>query len=219
MSLTNREIQHRHRARFKERHGYSYSAVWKKKYPEKLRAQTAVQNAIRDGLLAKLPCVRCSSTIRVHGHHEDYSKPLSVIWFCPRHHAERHREILSGFPLRNTDLCERPMPLRESPPIAGARAAHLHPLQEKVFLSFKKILELVPRPSLKMIAEDCGYSSASVIHWHLMALEERGLVVRRNGVRVPVGTPQKSNAFVIGIPARTRADNLAARLAGRLHND
>jgi hypothetical protein len=43
--------------------------------------------------LTKQPCERCGSTIRVHGHHEDYSKPLEVMWLCPIHHAERHREI------------------------------------------------------------------------------------------------------------------------------
>jgi len=26
-------------------------------------------------------------------HHDDYGQPLSVMWLCPRHHAERHKEI------------------------------------------------------------------------------------------------------------------------------
>jgi len=26
-------------------------------------------------------------------HHEDYSKPLEIVWLCIKHHAERHREI------------------------------------------------------------------------------------------------------------------------------
>ncbi len=38
------------------------------------------------------PCERCGSP-KVHGHHEDYSKPLEVMWLCTKHHGERHREL------------------------------------------------------------------------------------------------------------------------------
>jgi hypothetical protein len=62
------------------------------KYPEKAVARAAVGNAIRDGRLKRKPCEVCGSE-NSEGHHEDYSKPLNVIWYCPKHHAERHVEI------------------------------------------------------------------------------------------------------------------------------
>jgi hypothetical protein len=58
----------------------------------KKRAETAVARAIRQGRLVRLPCERCSSP-RSQGHHEDYSKPLDVMWLCAKHHGERHREL------------------------------------------------------------------------------------------------------------------------------
>ena len=43
--------------------------------------------------LVKKPCEKCGTTKMIHGHHEDYSKPLEVVWLCPLHHAMRHKEI------------------------------------------------------------------------------------------------------------------------------
>jgi len=57
--------------------------------PEKYAAQTAVGNAIRDGKLKRQTCCQCGA--KAHAHHEDYSKPLNVIWLCPAHHAEVHK--------------------------------------------------------------------------------------------------------------------------------
>ena len=65
---------------------------WRKDHPEKYRAQTAVSNAVRDGRLSKPDsCQECTATENIHGHHEDYSEPLDVIWLCPTHHKLRHR--------------------------------------------------------------------------------------------------------------------------------
>jgi hypothetical protein len=55
-------------------------------------ARIAVSNARRTGTLIALPCQECGAK-RVHAHHEDYSKPLEVIWLCPTHHSMRHDEI------------------------------------------------------------------------------------------------------------------------------
>jgi hypothetical protein len=63
------------------------------KFPEKYTARNIVNAAIRDGKLKVQPCERCGYGIGVHAHHEDYSKPLEVVWLCRRHHGERHREI------------------------------------------------------------------------------------------------------------------------------
>jgi hypothetical protein len=59
--------------------------------PDKRAAHVILGNAIRDGRIIKLPCECCSSTDRIHGHHEDYTKPIDVIWLCPRHHAALHK--------------------------------------------------------------------------------------------------------------------------------
>jgi hypothetical protein len=36
------------------------------------------------------PCIDCGKPGE-HGHHENYSKPLDVVWFCRAHHIEHHR--------------------------------------------------------------------------------------------------------------------------------
>jgi ribosomal protein S27AE len=52
-----------------------------------------VGNAIRDGKLKVQPCERCGYGVGVCGHHEDYSRPLEVVWLCGLCHGRRHREI------------------------------------------------------------------------------------------------------------------------------
>lgn len=64
-----------------------------KNHPEKFLARRAVRNEIRSGRLVKKPCAICSDFNWVHAHHEDYSKPLEIIWLCPAHHSERHKQI------------------------------------------------------------------------------------------------------------------------------
>ena len=66
------------------------SRKWAERHPEKRRAQLKVNYAIKCGLLEKGSCVRCGST-DAQAHHDNYARPLAVIWLCPLHHAERHR--------------------------------------------------------------------------------------------------------------------------------
>jgi len=70
---------------------YKTSKLLKQKYPLKAKARTSVSNAIYTGKLKKGVCYVCSDT-KVHGHHNDYSKPLDVIWACPKHHGLLHRK-------------------------------------------------------------------------------------------------------------------------------
>lgn len=62
-----------------------------KRNPIARKCQMAVGTAIRDGRLVKGVCEVCGSTSKIHGHHDDYSKPLDVRWLCPKHHAEWHK--------------------------------------------------------------------------------------------------------------------------------
>ena len=62
------------------------------KNPKITKAHQAVIRAIKNGVIKRMPCVICGAT-KTHGHHEDYNKPLEVIWLCPKHHKERYCDL------------------------------------------------------------------------------------------------------------------------------
>ena len=70
-------------------------AISRKKYiianPEKHKAHIILNNAIASGKIARKPCEKCGET-KTEGHHEDYSKPLEVIWLCRKCHCNHHKE-------------------------------------------------------------------------------------------------------------------------------
>lgn len=68
---------------------------WQDTNMVKRRAHIMTGNAIRDGYLQKpQSCARCLLSDRaVHAHHENYYKPLEVVWLCVECHGARHREI------------------------------------------------------------------------------------------------------------------------------
>jgi hypothetical protein len=59
------------------------------KFPLRRAAHIAVGNALRDGVLTKLPCLICGDESEAH--HPDYSRPLDVVWLCSSHHKEAHK--------------------------------------------------------------------------------------------------------------------------------
>lgn len=48
-----------------------------------------VKHALLTGRLTKGPCNDCGSTA-TEAHHEDYSKPLDVVWLCRDCHHSKH---------------------------------------------------------------------------------------------------------------------------------
>lgn len=70
----------------------SRQRAWQLRNPEKRRAHEILNRAVRSGTVARQPCEVCGSTDHVDGHHEDYSKPLAIVWLCRRHHVARHRK-------------------------------------------------------------------------------------------------------------------------------
>lgn len=86
------------RRRFHEnedRRKYSYekSCQHRQSNPIKTRARSLLYRAVRAGRLVKQPCAACGTTENIEAHHEDYSKPLEVVWLCRKHHGEIHRQI------------------------------------------------------------------------------------------------------------------------------
>ena len=64
---------------------------YRKNNPEKHQAHIALNNAIARGDIIRKPCIKCGNP-KSEGHHEDYSRPLEVIWLCRKCHYLHHKE-------------------------------------------------------------------------------------------------------------------------------
>ena len=58
---------------------------------DRMRARRALWKALKAGRITRTSCARCGSTIGLHGHHEDYSRPLDVVWLCGPCHISVHK--------------------------------------------------------------------------------------------------------------------------------
>jgi ribosomal protein S27AE len=70
--------------------------AWRAEDSRRVVAHSAVSRAIREGRLDRNPCVRCGEAKSV-AHHEDYDKPLEVMWLCQPCHKQRHKELKADF--------------------------------------------------------------------------------------------------------------------------
>jgi hypothetical protein len=64
---------------------------YRAKHKDRQRAHDAVAYAVKTGALEPLGCFVCGA--KAHAHHEDYSKPLDVVWLCDKHHKARHKQM------------------------------------------------------------------------------------------------------------------------------
>lgn len=69
---------------------YRYKKRQVKKYPKRARARSIVAKAKRTGKLIPKPCLVCGASQDIQAHHEDYNKPLEVIWLCRSCHRDLH---------------------------------------------------------------------------------------------------------------------------------
>ena len=74
----------------------NYMRVWRKTHPltpeqkKKDNCRSYLGVYVRRGKIKKLACEVCDD-INSQSHHDDYNKPLSVRWFCVKHHLEYHK--------------------------------------------------------------------------------------------------------------------------------
>lgn len=59
--------------------------------PEKAAAREQLNKALKYGRITKQNCIVCNSP-ESEAHHEDYSKPLEVFWYCRKHHKQIHKK-------------------------------------------------------------------------------------------------------------------------------
>ena len=71
------------------RQAVEYCGNYRAKNPNKYKAHSMVNNAIRGKRLFKEPCEVCNKQ-ETHAHHDDYAKPLNVRWLCPPCHKSWH---------------------------------------------------------------------------------------------------------------------------------
>ncbi len=78
---------------------------YREKHPEKIKAHGKVRAALKINELSKpVECEICKKKKILEAHHEDYSRPLEVIWICRQCHIKLHRKKLDEYldPCRNS---------------------------------------------------------------------------------------------------------------------
>jgi len=81
-------------ARVKQR--TEVNRAWRAEDKRRQKAHYAVSQAIRNGRIQREPCIRCGE-VKSLAHHEDYDKPLDIMWLCQPCHKQRHKELKEMF--------------------------------------------------------------------------------------------------------------------------
>lgn len=62
------------------------------KHPDRAACEGAFAAAKRNGDIQPQPCETCGAE-PTEGHHEDYAKPLEIVWLCRPCHLEEHARL------------------------------------------------------------------------------------------------------------------------------
>jgi len=80
----------------RKEHNRVVNKAWRSEDIRRQRAHNKVRAAMCNGTLTRGLCCRCGSEKSV-AHHEDYDKPLDVMWLCQPCHKQRHKELKEEF--------------------------------------------------------------------------------------------------------------------------
>lgn len=98
----DKERQHAYNSDWYQRHkdtrtvNQNHIRNWYKNNPFAMVAHGRVRRALAVGGITKSAfCEDCKVTEkRLVAHHEDYAKPLDVVWLCDRCHKRRHSGVV-----------------------------------------------------------------------------------------------------------------------------
>ena len=73
----------------------SHQLRWDRDNPKAKWAHQALRSALNRGLIERGSCEVCGAIhgedgAIIHGHHDDYDKPMAVRWLCMPHHRQHH---------------------------------------------------------------------------------------------------------------------------------
>lgn len=74
---------------------------WRIKNKDNSKVYSPLRRAILRGEIIKGHCMVCGSN-NVQAHHEDYAKPLEVMWLCGKHHRQLHRTKRENYAYYNS---------------------------------------------------------------------------------------------------------------------
>ncbi len=85
----------------KQMRGYTKNLIQRPKH----QARWASNKAVEAGKIKKQPCYVCGS-FKSEKHHQDYTKPLEVKWYCRKHHRELHAKAEGEIIMKTKDTTE-----------------------------------------------------------------------------------------------------------------
>ena len=94
-SREKKKLKHREWLEKNKDAQYESAKLHKKRYPEKVRARDILRKAVYEGRILKPnTCEICmKKSVKIEGHHEDYSLPYNVKWLCVKCHRNLHKEL------------------------------------------------------------------------------------------------------------------------------
>ncbi|MBA7587979.1 hypothetical protein ES708_30027 [subsurface metagenome] len=102
---TYKKIRERNKEKFKEYYrlwyqkngrnrNNNYAEIileWQQEHPDRVLASNKLHHALKIGKIFKPQfCQICGKERKLSGHHEDYTKPLEVLWVCSSCHKLKH---------------------------------------------------------------------------------------------------------------------------------
>lgn len=92
----HRKRAKRHQAlRSGDKDWIAYSRERYQKHRAKYLARAKVRSAVKKGIVSKpTVCSNCEKPAPLQAHHDDYSKPLDVNWYCDPCHKLKHGKLV-----------------------------------------------------------------------------------------------------------------------------